>query len=138
MHIKTAPLAVALAGSLLTAPVMAEGLLHWQSNSLTYLYGKDYKVNPQIQQTVTFEHANACKYGDTFFFVDSILYNGKGDVEGTDDSTFYGEFSPRLSFGKIFQRDLSFGPITDVLVAMTYEFGEGEDRKSTRLNSSHT
>ena len=34
MQLKTAPLAVALAGSLLTAPAMAEGLLHWQSNSL--------------------------------------------------------------------------------------------------------
>ncbi|MHA6475865.1 outer membrane protein OmpK [Stutzerimonas sp. KH-1] len=126
MHLKTLPLAAAVAGSLLSAPAMAEGLLYWHSNSLTYLYGKNYKVNPPIQQTVTFEHANGWKYGDTFFFVDSIHYNGKGDFGGTDDSTFYGEFSPRLSFGKIFQRDLSIGPIKDVLVAMTYEFGEGD------------
>ncbi|HAG77307.1 membrane protein [Stutzerimonas stutzeri] len=126
MQLKTAPLAVALAGSLLTAPAMAEGLLHWQSNSLTYLYGKDYKIDAPIQQTVTFEHVNGWKYGDTFLFLDSIHFNGKGNDNGNDDSTFYGEFSPRLSFGKIFQRDLSFGPIKDVLVAMTYEFGEGD------------
>ncbi|WP_075703178.1 hypothetical protein [Acinetobacter baumannii] len=48
---------------------MAEGLLHWHSNSLTYLYGKDYKIDSPIQQTVTFEHVNGWKYGDTFFFV---------------------------------------------------------------------
>jgi len=126
MQLKTAPLAVALAGSLLTAPAMAEGLLHWHSNSLTYLYGKDYKIDAPIQQTVTFEHVNGWKYGDTFLFLDSIHFNGKGNDNGNDDSTFYGEFSPRLSFGKIFQRDLSFGPIKDVLVAMTYEFGEGD------------
>lgn len=126
MHLKTLPIAAAVAGSLLSAPAMAEGLLHWHSNSLTYLYGKDYKIDSPIQQTVTFEHVNGWKYGDTFFFVDSIHYNGKGNDNGRDDSTFYGEFSPRLSFGKILQRDLSFGPIKDVLVAMTYEFGEGD------------
>ena len=125
MHLKTLPIAAAVAGSLLSAPAMAEGLLHWHSNSLTYLYGKDYKIDSPIQQTVTFEHVNGWKYGDTFFFVDSIHYSGKGNDNGRDDSTF-GEFSPRLSFGKILQRDLSFGPIKDVLVAMTYEFGEGD------------
>jgi hypothetical protein len=36
-------------------------------------------------------------------------------------TTYYGEFSPRLSFGKIFDRNLEFGPIKDVLLAMTYE-----------------
>ena len=49
MQLKTAPLAVALAGSLLIAPAMAEGLLHWHSNSLTYLYGKDYKIDAPIR-----------------------------------------------------------------------------------------
>ncbi|MEG2392313.1 MAG: hypothetical protein RSB64_15660, partial [Pseudomonas sp.] len=54
-----------LAGSLLAGgQAMAEGLLQWQDNSLTYLYGKDFQVNPRIQQTVTFEHADGWKYGD--------------------------------------------------------------------------
>jgi nucleoside-specific outer membrane channel protein Tsx len=42
-------------------------------------------------------------------------------------TTYYGEFSPRLSFGKIFDRNLAFGPIKDVLLAMTYERGEGDN-----------
>jgi nucleoside-specific outer membrane channel protein Tsx len=33
---------------------------------------------------------------------------------------------PALSFGKIFDQKLEFGPIKDVLLAMTYEFGEGD------------
>ena len=61
MHLKTLPIAAAVAGSLLSAPAMAEGLLHWHSNSLTYLYGKDYKIDSPIQQTVTFEHVNVWK-----------------------------------------------------------------------------
>ncbi|MDF2643258.1 MAG: hypothetical protein K0R45_2531 [Pseudomonas sp.] len=116
-----------LAGSLLTAaPAMADDLFQWQSNSLTYLNGRDFTVNPHIQQTFTFEHADAWKYGDNFLFVDKIFYNGKRDAT-SGDSTYYGEISPRLSMGKIFGQKFEFGPITDVLLAVTYEFGEGDN-----------
>jgi nucleoside-specific outer membrane channel protein Tsx len=115
-----------LAGSLLAGgQAMAGDLLQWQNNSLTYLYGKDFKVNPSIQQTVTFEHADAWKYGDNFLFIDKTFYNGKPDAY-VGKNTYYGEFSPRLSFGKIFDQKLEFGPIKDVLLAMTYETGEGD------------
>jgi len=114
------------AGGLLAASsAMAGDLLQWQNNSLTYLYGKDFAVNPEIQQTFTFEHADAWKYGDNFLFIDKIFYNGQKDGNN-GPNTYYGEFSPRLSFGKIFGQDLSFGPVKDVLLAMTYEFGEGD------------
>ncbi|WP_312931433.1 outer membrane protein OmpK [Pseudomonas sp.] len=116
-----------LAGGLLTCGASVAGdLLQWQSNSLTYLWGKNFKVNPEIQQTFTFEHADGWKYGDNFLFVDRILYQGKKD-SNVGRNTYYGEFTPRLSFGKIFDQDLSFGPIKDVLLAMTYEFGEGDN-----------
>ena len=96
--------------------------LLWQSNSLTYLYGKNYRIDPSIQQTLTFEHASGWSLGDLFVFVDSIHFNG--DV--ADDSTLYGEISPRLSFGKLLDRPLQFGPVKDVLLAATYEFGEDD------------
>jgi nucleoside-specific outer membrane channel protein Tsx len=115
-----------LAGSMLAGgQAMAGDLLQWQTNSLTYLYGKDFQVNPRIQQTVTFEHADGWKYGDNFFFIDKIFYNGKEDAFA-GDNTHYGEISPRLSFNKIFDQKLEFGPIKDVLLAMTYEFGEDD------------
>jgi nucleoside-specific outer membrane channel protein Tsx len=116
-----------LAGGLLAASsAMAGDLLQWQNNSLTYLYGKDFTVNPEIQQTFTFEHADAWKYGDNFLFIDKIFYNGKKD-SNAGPNTYYGEFTPRLSFGKIFDQKLEFGPVKDVLLAMTYEFGEGDN-----------
>ncbi len=121
MKLKRSALCLAVTG-LLAGPAMADDWLHWQDFSLTYLYGKDFKVNPKIQQTVTFEYANSWKYGDAFVFVDSLHFNG--DVE--DDSSLYGEISPRLSFGKISGTELKFGPVTDVLLAMTYEFGEDD------------
>lgn len=67
-----------LAGSLLASGATFAGdLLQWQSNSLTYLWGKNFKVNPEIQQTFTFEHADGWKYGDNFVFVDKIFYQVK-------------------------------------------------------------
>src|SRR5690606_33555729 len=115
-----------LAGGLLACGTSFAGdLLQWQNNSLTYLWGKNFKVNPDIQQTFTFEHADGWKYGDNFIFIDKICYQGKKDANN-GPNTYYGEISPRLSFGKIFDQQLAFGPVKDVLLAMTYEFGEGD------------
>ncbi|MGZ0657509.1 outer membrane protein OmpK [Coraliomargarita sp. W4R53] len=96
--------------------------VQWQDFSLTYLNGGTYRVDAEDQQTVTFEYVNAMSFGDSFLFVDYIDYL---DTDG-EESAFYGEFSPRLSLGKITDRDWSLGPIKDVLIATTYEFGEGD------------
>ncbi len=123
----TLPSLFLAAGLAHAGTAMAAGdWLQWQSNSLTYLVGKDYTVNPSHQQTVTYEHADAWKYGDNFLFVDKIFYNGEADG-ANGNNTYYGEFSPRLSMNKIFDRTFRFGPIKDVLLAMTYEFGEGDN-----------
>mgnify|MGYP002757980260 CR=1 FL=1 len=74
-----------LAGGLLaTGQALAGDLLLWQDNSLTYLNGVDFKIDPPKQQTVTFEHASGWSFGDLFVFVDGIKYNteatnGAGD-----------------------------------------------------------
>ena len=116
-----------LTASLLAAsPAMAGDLLLWQDNSLTYLNGVDFKIDPPKQQTVTFEHASGWSFGDLFVFVDGIKYNTEATNGAGDGHTYYGEISPRLSFGKISGHDLSFGPIKDVLLATTYEFGEDD------------
>lgn len=118
---------IALAfGLLATSPAMAGDTLLWQDNSLTYLNGTDFTVDPDKQQTITFEHASGWSVGDLFVFVDGIKYNGDAENGAGDGHTFYGEISPRLSLGKISGADLSFGPVKDVLLATTYEFGEDD------------
>jgi len=115
-----------LAGCLSPAvPAVAGDWLQWQDNSITYLAGRDYTVNPDQQQTLTFEHANGWKYGDTFAFVDVTAFNGTVDP-GTGSVAWYGEFAPRLSLGKLSGRGLALGPVKDVLLATAYEFGEGD------------
>ena len=96
--------------------------IQWQDFSLSYLYGGKYRVDAEDQQTVTFEHVSAWSFGDSFTFIDYLDYL---DTDG-EESAFYGEFSPRFSFGKITDREWSLGPVQDVLVATTYEFGEGD------------
>ncbi|MGH8073445.1 MAG: outer membrane protein OmpK [Lysobacter sp.] len=119
------PAGLLLAGSLLSAtPAVAAEWLHWQNNSLSYLNGDDFTVQPARQQTLTLEHADGWKYGDNFLFVDITRFNGEADA-GSGASAWYGEFAPRLSLGKISGRPVSAGPVKDVLLAMAYEFGEG-------------
>lgn len=107
------------------APAVAGEWLQWQNNSLSYLDGRHYTVNPGNQRTLTVEHANAWKYGDTFAFVDITAFSGKVDP-GTGSVAYYGEFAPRFSLGKATGRVIGAGPVTDVLLATAYEFGEGD------------
>ena len=119
-------LGLSLAATLASGQALAADLLQWQDNSLTYLNGIDFKVDPPKQQTVTFEHASGWSFGDLFIFVDGIKYNTEATNGAGDGHTFYGEISPRLSLGKISGADLSFGPVKDVLLAATDEFGEDD------------
>ncbi|SFM26187.1 outer membrane protein OmpK [Halopseudomonas yangmingensis] len=115
-----------LGGSLLLCSSLASASpLQWQNNSLTYLVGTDFQVDPKTQQTVTFEHVSGWNFGDLFFFVDSIHYNGGRNARG-DNSSWYGELSPRFSLGKLSGQEISFGPVKDVLLAATWEFGRGD------------
>lgn len=110
--------------ALLAAPqAMADDMIHWWDASVTALYGDNYDLAPSDKQTTfTFETAGAWQYGDWFAFQDLIYFNGSNV---SSDSTTYGEISTRLSAGKISGKEIGFGPITDLSLAMTFEEGEG-------------
>lgn len=115
-----------------TAAPAEKGFFLWTDTSLTALpYGWGFEVDPAEQSTLTFEHAHASSIGDLFMFVDFTKFH-HGD--GNNDETWYGEFAPRLSFGKLFGKDLSHTffkrslfEFKDVLFAATYERGEDPD-----------
>ena len=96
----------------------------WQDFSITGLYGENYK-SPFLTQdekldqtTVTAEYAAGLKYGDFFAFADRT----NNDPEG--NSTYF-EVAPRLSLSAVSGTKLEVGLIKDVLVATTWEGGEG-------------
>ncbi len=112
-QLTAAPLLVLGAASAQAKPV-------WQDFSVTGLYGENYEVVDEKQATATFEYVAKVKYADVFFFIDRM--------HGTDDvKSSYFEFSPRLSLGEVSGQKLAFGPVKDVLIATTWEGGEGFD-----------
>lgn len=110
------------------------GSAQWSSTNIQYLYGDNYQAidfDPvkgklvgvdNAASIITLEHVNGWKYGDNFFFVD-ITNPDRNDA--TAPTSFYGEISPRLSFSKMLDADLSTGIIKDVLITTTMEVGEG-------------
>lgn len=120
--------------ALLVTPMAMAGSAQWSSTNIQYLYGDSYQrivFDPVIdgltsvddtRSIITLEHVNGWKYGDNFFFVDITNPDRSNETTAT---SFYGEISPRLSFGKISGADLSFGIIKDVLITTTMEVGEG-------------
>ncbi|SEQ73695.1 Nucleoside-specific outer membrane channel protein Tsx [Solimonas aquatica] len=105
------------------------GLAQWSSNNIEYLYGTHYNQigadGHDTRSIVTIEHVDAWKYGDNFFFVDITNADRQGKLgsngSGGEFATYYGELSPRLSFGKITGKDLSFGIFKDFLFTATLE-----------------
>lgn len=98
------------------------GAAQWSSTNMQYLYGSKHELGDETRAIITLEHVNGWKYGDNFFFIDITNPDRSGDDTATG---YYGEISPRLSFGKIFDKDLSFGIVKDVLFTSTAELGQG-------------
>lgn len=107
-----------------TLPVQAE--MFWSDNSVTLLHSADYynvgyefgAPNKEMEMTtMTLEHVSGHHWGDAFFFLDR--HHGKGSA--SDFSETYSEVSSRLSSGMLGEK-IAFGPVTDVLLATTYEF----------------
>ena len=106
--------------------------LFWMDNSLKLTpYGWGYAIDPSEQSNLTFEHAHESQIGDLYLFVDVAYLHG---MNGGDDEAVYGEFSPRLSLGKLLDKDLSFAlfgkslfEFKDAFLAGQYERGEDAD-----------
>ena len=109
--------ATALMVSSITIPVTHAA--EWSTTNIQYLQGSGYQLNPTSDMsTLTFEHADGWGYGDNFFFFD-VYY------PTSTNTTYYGEYSPRLSLGKMTGSDLGFGPVKDVMLAFGLELGSG-------------
>ncbi len=121
MNLREKLLGSCLVMGLALAPV-ARASIQWQSFSLSYLNGSHYRVGDPERQVSTFEHAAGTSWGDSFLFWDHV-YSDNGD------NADYGEWSPRFSLCKIWQKCVdSRGAnllFKDVLIATTVEKGEG-------------
>ncbi|MEA2117881.1 outer membrane protein OmpK [Halovibrio sp. HP20-50] len=114
-----------VAAAMLISPLASAEKL-FSDSSISLLYSDQYEAFGPDERTdtyVTFENVTAHDWGGTFLFVDSN--HGRGSADGDDD--LYGEFSPALSLGWLSGVNLQRGPMKDVALAGTYEFGGGND-----------
>ncbi|TKB58722.1 outer membrane protein OmpK [Ferrimonas aestuarii] len=103
-------------------PTFANAEIYWTDQSLSLLYGDNFEVDPAEQTTLTFETAGGWSYGDWFAFYDHVVFR---DAQPNElETANYAEIGTRFSAGKIFGKDLSLGPITDVSLALQYETGD--------------
>jgi nucleoside-specific outer membrane channel protein Tsx len=110
---------VALLSFAMTSVMAAD----WQATNVQLLHGTAYEdlggaIDDKEKTVFTLENANGWAYGDNFFFVDVSNPTAMG-------TAYYAEFSPRFSIGKIAGSDLSAGLVKDVMLAMTWEMGQG-------------
>lgn len=92
------------------------GAADWNATGVWLLYGDTFELGDPERTTTRLEHADGWKYGDNYFFADF--------VKSTGNTTAYAEFEPRLSLGKITGRPMKLGPIKDVLLNGSVNFGE--------------
>jgi len=115
-----------------------EKLLLWMDNSYSTLYGGGFEIDDGDQwDPLLLEHVSGWSFGDFYTFVEYTRFR---NPTGEDSTSWYGEISPRLSFGKILGKDMSFsifdGNVTvwnDALLAVTYERGRDSDLTESLL-----
>jgi nucleoside-specific outer membrane channel protein Tsx len=117
---------LATAASIAAAPASAGG---FAAPDIQVLYGKDYGdfFGTGVEQgkafpMFTIELANGWTYGDNFFFSD---INQGPQYDTSKSISTYSEIHSRLSGGKISGKDVSFGPVSDVLLAAEIDLPSG-------------
>jgi len=86
--------------------VYSQNLFEWTHHEIQLLTGGNFELGTSHRSTITFEHSAGWRYGENFLFVDVYQRDDIG-------SEAYGEWYPRLSFKKLFDRDFKAGPIAD-------------------------
>ena len=107
-----------LALTLCLSPVsLAEAL--WRDFSGAYVAGSGFTLDPDQQQTLSFEYASGYRWGDTFTYLDTTFFRG-------DERSYslFGETAARWSLTDSDEGRSNRG-VTDVLVAASLEFGSG-------------
>lgn len=101
----------------LLASIPLQGLCSdWSNTDLMYQYGKldtpNFAGGGKSNTTIiTLQHASGWAYGDNFFFVDYLDDDNDDNFNNRD---FYGEAYFNFSLGKMFNSDLSYGPLKDI------------------------
>lgn len=96
----------------------------WSSTEIQFQYGKleaPFGGDKNNTQIYTLQHASGWKLGDNFFFVDYSV------TEDTNAVAAYGELYSNFSLGKITDRQISAGPVSDVGIIAGFNMDSDAD-----------
>ena len=99
----------------------AKEFFQFSDSSVSALTGWGYQLPGGHLSAFTLENANSWRGGDFYGFVDLRHQHDHPN----NQNSWYGELSPRFSLTKIAGLDLGKGLVKDVLIATTWERGEG-------------
>jgi nucleoside-specific outer membrane channel protein Tsx len=121
-----------LGGSALFSASVFAGSAVFSTTNIQYLYSTEYNPifgSSEERSILTMEHYDVWNYGDNFFFVDAV--NPEREDDAGASVSYYGEFSPRFSIGKIFTgKAASFGLVKDLYLATTLEMPQSPVRQT--------
>jgi nucleoside-specific outer membrane channel protein Tsx len=114
---------IALATAMTATAGIANAETFFTDNSLTVLYGTDYKVGDSDKAVVTFEHFSAHSWGDIFVFGDRLMDqsddNERNGLLGTET---YIEVAPRFKVS-----GFDAGIVKNLYVATQWEMSTTAD-----------
>ncbi len=93
----------------------------WSKTSMSFLRGHNFELGDNDRTEITWENASGFKYGDLFMWFE--VTDTQQGTNNTANAAYYGEFSPRISLGKIFNFKNQKRFIQDILISNTFEFG---------------
>lgn len=102
----------------------ASSLAARSDSSITLLAGFNYDIVPDRFLSTTIEHVTIGDAGDIYLFVDAYHFDDRLRPGGRRTS-FYSEANPRLSLGRALGLIDGNGLVKDVLLAGSYEEGQG-------------
>ncbi|PKO79808.1 MAG: hypothetical protein CVU19_15920 [Betaproteobacteria bacterium HGW-Betaproteobacteria-13] len=109
----------AVLGACLVAPISASAA-NWSDTSISYRYGEKFN-EPAISDDVSkdivgFTHVSGYDYGQNFLNVDILMSDSKDPAKGGDTGAqeIYVVYAHQLYLGKVFDKNLSFGPVKEV------------------------
>ncbi|ART79069.1 hypothetical protein [Oceanisphaera avium] len=104
---------------------------NWSDTFVGYRYGSNFTEpynDSKIKKNVLgLTHASGYDYGQNFFNVDLLQSNSQdpanGDDKGEGDGAFeaYVTYRHQLHLGKVFDADMSFGPVKEVALTAGFD-----------------
>jgi len=105
----------------------------WGKTSVSVLKGNDFEVGEKSRTVFRVTQVSGLKYGDSYFFLD-VTDPQPREKNNSRVTQLYGEWSPRMSLGKVFDFYDGKRFLRDLLISTNIEFGNnGFSSQRSRL-----